>query len=1336
MTNSLLTNLIGYWGLDEASGANNALDKHTGARTLTQVASPGSSTGKVYAGARTFNGSTQYFSRASETSLQGGDNDITFAAWVYLTSNSSEKAIVSKNDINQEYFLTYDSGYDRFSFMVNDGAGHATSVLANTFGSPALNTWHFVTAIHDAVNNQIKISVNNGTFDTESHTYGIASTSDNFCIGAYFSSPLVLSPLAGRIGPVMMWKSAPGSGGALTSTQVGQLYNSGNGLTYASFDHGDTKPFVINGYTSAVRSSNGTTLTCNVPPHVNGDTIYYLWASDGDADSASISGTGWTAVYTDITLASSGVADSGSFYMWKRTASSEPADYTVTSGVSERSAMLAFTVKNDGGINVSASNNSGTNSTAVVNSLTTTANDCLRISLVVATGEKTVATLSGHTLIATVSGTSAATISAQYKALPSSGTDGSVNATTGSNYWHTFAFAIASPAAGSHSLTANDITTGAPSVANAALTQNHLFGPTAITTSAPSVANATLNQNHVVTATAITTAAPSVESIVLGLGYGIPDLYTGAPSVATVALVQAHSLAATGITTSAPSVGTLSLISADSVVPLGIATGAPSVAVAGFNEFPYFVATALTGSAVGQTTVTLDVPAGTLNNDLLIAFFATENETAPITPDQSGWTLGFKGEFATRSHTNVLYWRRAGGSEPSTYTFSKSSGEWVGSLTNYRNAGDPYGGNYTWTDTTANGDVPSPNITTTGANHMVLVAGSMPYGNTFTPSSGFTERVDHRTGTGSANISIFLTEQLVVSATTLSSIVTVGANADYKVGGVIAFGPYVAVTSHSLTANAITTGNPTVDTATITYEHSLLSVDITTSQPTIGAATFSENQVLSASGITAGTPSFELPTVYTTLELVAIAPSIGPPTVDSLIVFQNHALVVPDITTGTPTLDNVTAQLNFIFTIANVSTGNPTVESATFQQVHAFLPTEITTGNVFADNVTFTQNNILVPVGIVTASPNIENATLAQVHVVTANAITTGYPVNGAPVISQVHNITLSPVTAGQPVVESLAINGATNITPVDFVTGAPTLGTLTLHQIHVIGLSGITLGAPQVEIVELNVKSIITANGITTSSPTNGTPTLAQHHALLINNINVGFPIVDFAPMILGRVLTLQNITTGQPEVGIGPIAQKHAITAQDVSTGAPLCGTPQVGVTHVLALSGVTTGHPSVDAATITPAVEIAAENITADYPEVGTPVLHQTNSLVAVGITTGVPVCGTLQIGIGNEIILENLITGTPVIDNVTLAIRHNITPNGITTQATNVQQIPLSQHHNLFANIIVTDEPTVGQLRLNPGERGLTPRTYVHAAQARVFGIRERLNVYTVRKHWRN
>ncbi len=65
--------------LNEAAGANNALDLHTNGLTLTQTSSPGSDTGKVYSTARTFDGAFDYFTRNSETLLQTGDVDFTIA---------------------------------------------------------------------------------------------------------------------------------------------------------------------------------------------------------------------------------------------------------------------------------------------------------------------------------------------------------------------------------------------------------------------------------------------------------------------------------------------------------------------------------------------------------------------------------------------------------------------------------------------------------------------------------------------------------------------------------------------------------------------------------------------------------------------------------------------------------------------------------------------------------------------------------------------------------------------------------------------------------------------------------------------------------------------------------------------------------------------------------------------------------------------------------------------------------------------------------------------------------------------------------------------------------
>jgi hypothetical protein len=232
-SNGLLNSLVSYWGLDEAAGANNALDKHSGARTLTQNASPGSAAGKVYSGARTFNGSTQYFSRASETSLQAGDNDLTWAAWVYLTSNTTNQFIISKWNSQTEYLLYYN---------YNDWEGpywtmiirHATDVLpvrANTAGAASTGTWYLVMCWHDATANQIGISVNNGTADTVAHTTGLVTSTEAFCIGGgasgYYSTA--------RIGPVMMWKSTAGNGGILSAAKKTALYNAGAGLAYASF---------------------------------------------------------------------------------------------------------------------------------------------------------------------------------------------------------------------------------------------------------------------------------------------------------------------------------------------------------------------------------------------------------------------------------------------------------------------------------------------------------------------------------------------------------------------------------------------------------------------------------------------------------------------------------------------------------------------------------------------------------------------------------------------------------------------------------------------------------------------------------------------------------------------------------------------------------------------------------------------------------------------------------------------------------------------------------------------------------------------------------------------
>lgn len=240
--NGLLNNLIGYWGLDEAGGANDALDKHNGARTLTQTGSPGSAAGKVYAGARTFDGASDYFSRAHETALQVGDNDVTWAAWVYLDTVSANQSIIGRwysGGSSREYLVFYnynDSGPGNcFTIAVNPtGSGTTERAFATNHGAASTGTWYLVIAWHDAINNQIAISVNDGTPNTQSYSSGVYAGTSDLGVGVRLTGSVVVL-LAGRLGPIAMWKSTAGNGGVLTSDQRTALYNSGAGLPYASF---------------------------------------------------------------------------------------------------------------------------------------------------------------------------------------------------------------------------------------------------------------------------------------------------------------------------------------------------------------------------------------------------------------------------------------------------------------------------------------------------------------------------------------------------------------------------------------------------------------------------------------------------------------------------------------------------------------------------------------------------------------------------------------------------------------------------------------------------------------------------------------------------------------------------------------------------------------------------------------------------------------------------------------------------------------------------------------------------------------------------------------------
>jgi hypothetical protein len=228
---SLLTNLVSYWKLDEASG--DALDSHSTNHLTETSGTIGSTTGKI-GNCRDFElGDTEYFTIADSAALSTGDIDFTLACWVNLESKtaSQRQTLISKYNTTgnqREYWLTYNpqtapGTSNPFGFTIS-ATGSSTVVIreSTTFGTPSTGTWYFVVAWHDSVANTVNIQVNNGTVDSTSHSGGVFDGTSPFVLGARET----VDNLDGLLDEVGFWKRV------LTSDERTALYNGGNGLAY------------------------------------------------------------------------------------------------------------------------------------------------------------------------------------------------------------------------------------------------------------------------------------------------------------------------------------------------------------------------------------------------------------------------------------------------------------------------------------------------------------------------------------------------------------------------------------------------------------------------------------------------------------------------------------------------------------------------------------------------------------------------------------------------------------------------------------------------------------------------------------------------------------------------------------------------------------------------------------------------------------------------------------------------------------------------------------------------------------------------------------------------
>lgn len=173
-----------------------------------------------------------------------------------------------------------------------------------------------------------------------------------------------------------------------------------------------------------------------------------------------------------------------------------------------------------------------------------------------------------------------------------------------------------------------------------------------------------------------------------------------------------------------------------------------SVALAGtYSSAPTWLAEAHNaGTSAAATDLTINVPSGTVDGNLMIAFICCNGVGASITPP-AGWTL----EEEVTTTPFLECYSRVASSEPASYDWAigGTTLNFAGGIHLIKgfDTGDP-------TDIDGQGtgsavDPVAPSVTTTGINRLVIgcVVHAPATTETFTPPAGWTERWDQAGGT-------------------------------------------------------------------------------------------------------------------------------------------------------------------------------------------------------------------------------------------------------------------------------------------------------------------------------------------------------------------------------------------------------------------------------------------------------------------------------------------------------------------------------------------------------------------------------------------------------------
>jgi MSHA biogenesis protein MshQ len=205
-----------------------------------------------------------------------------------------------------------------------------------------------------------------------------------------------------------------------------------------------------------------------------------------------------------------------------------------------------------------------------------------------------------------------------------------------------------------------------------------------------------------------------------------------------------------------------------------------------------------------QSSISINKPAGTILNDVMIASIGFSPNTLTVTGVPAGWTLVNRVDNTNANANSLAVYRlAAGAAEPASYTWTFSAaGYLAGAILTFSgvDTANPLdtpevkGGNCTQQGSCATATLShaTPSVTTTVANMMLVTSHTYSSAGTWTPPGGMTEPVNADVQHGNQSLGVNYVLQAAAGATGTKT-ATASTQADVGNAHILALKPVVTV---------------------------------------------------------------------------------------------------------------------------------------------------------------------------------------------------------------------------------------------------------------------------------------------------------------------------------------------------------------------------------------------------------------------------------------------------------------------------------------------------------------------------------------------------------------